>query len=278
MAFSQHKIFIPIDPYNIRKVDILHYLENIRIEIAQDLFTQREKVLLKEVLYEKFLNHKNLPFFLYHFLPIWEHVVKILFKDKIHPKIVELGCGSGTSSLLFALLGAKVIGIDLDKTLIEICYKRKCFYENCFKKNIDICFYDADVFNFSFKSYAPIDIFFSFFAFNLMQPSVILLRRIVPLLKHGGKIIIVDGNIKNIYNYLIPSRRRTGVLSPINIKKELKELGCRVIEIRYQCIAPPFALRNFILKPLTLKIENISKILGLHRYLSISYTIIAEKI
>lgn len=278
MISNQNNIFIPIDPYSITKADILHYLENIKKETAQDIFTQGEKVLLKKVLYEKFLNQKNLPFFLYHFLPIWEYVVKVIFKDSINPKIIEIGCGSGTSSLLFALLGAKVIGIDLDRTLIEICYKRKLFYENFYKKNINVCFYDANVFNFSFKSYAPIDIFFSLFAFNLMQPSNTLLQRIIPSLKHGGKIIIVDGNRKNIYNFLKPSRQRMGVLSPKNMKKELENLGCRVIEIRYQCIAPPFALRNLILKALTLKIENILKKLGLHKYLSISYTIIAEKI
>lgn len=53
----------------------------------------------------------------------WEKTVQYILKKKIpfeHLHLAEVGCGTGTFSLTFALLGAKVVLIDIDPQAISI--------------------------------------------------------------------------------------------------------------------------------------------------------------
>ncbi len=270
-------IFLPQSVETLKKGDILKYLQNLEIEIDQGLFTRSELLLLQDALYGKFLDKSRRPFFLYHFLPLWVNSVQTLFSESANPTVIELGCGTGTSSLLFAMLGAKVIGIEMNADLVVICNKRKEFYKN-HVGNLNVEFYQANTFEFPFEEHAPVDAFFSLFAFNLMKPADILLDRIIPALKRGGQIMIIDGNVYNIYNYIIPLRRRPGVLSPPIMKKEMKRLGCRVVSLKTHCGIPPFIFRSAITRGLFLRIEDIIKSLRLHRFFGVSYTIVAKKI
>ena len=104
----------------------------------------------------------------------------------------------------------------------------------------DVNFYNENVFDFPFENYAPVDGFFSLFAFNSMNPYDTLLDRLIPSLKQGGKMIIIDGNTRSIYNRFVASRRRSGMPSPIIMQKKLKALGCRILLIESHCAIPPF--------------------------------------
>lgn len=272
------KIFIPTNPKNIKQKEISRFLQNIEEEIASNLFTQNEiSILQQPKLYGKYLNKKTRLFFLYHFLPLWEKSIKTIFIEKTYPIIIELGCGGGMSCFLFSLLGAETIGIDLNIKLINICKKRKIFYKN-YTDQLKVNFHTKDVFNFRFQDYAPVDIFFSFFSFNLMKPYDTLLDHLIPSLKQGGRIIIIDGNTKSIYNHMVPSRRRKNLPSAEMIQKKLKTLGCKIISIETYCAIPSFVFRIPILRQFALKFENIIKKIGIHKFFGISYMIIAEKI
>lgn len=287
MSFQENKvirtedklkeIFIPESYEDIKQIDIFRYLQNLEIEIAEGLFSQKELLLLQEALYGKYLDIKRRPFFMYHFLPLWEQAIMVLFKDTDKPKIIELGCGTGTSSLLFALLGAEVIGIELNADLVEICNKRKRFYKK-YKDSIHIEFYQANTLDFHFNNHAPVDAFFSLFAFNLMKPPNILLERIVPALRQGGKISIIDGNSSSLYSKLLPSRRRPGVFNPTMMSKKLESLGCKIKLLETHCAIPSFIFKNKGLSTLALIFENMMRLIGLHKYLGISYTVVAEKV
>lgn len=272
----ENGLFIPNNPSDLKEDDIFRYLQNLEFEIDQGLFTQNELLLLQDALYGKFLDSSRRPFFLYHFLPLWVNSVQTLFRESANPTVIELGCGTGTSSLLFAMLGAKIIGIEMNANLVGICNKRKQFYER-HVGDLNAEFYQANTFEFPFEVHAPMDAFFSLFAFNLMKPADALLARLIPSLKQGGKLVIIDGNCSSLYSRLIPSRRRTGVLSLSSMTKELERLGCMVIKLETHCGIPPFVFRNAITQKLFLKIENIIKYLGLHRFFGVSYMIVAEK-
>ena len=269
-------LFIPNNPSDLQEDDIFRYLQNLEFEINQGLFTQNELLLLRDALYGKFLDNSRRPFFLYHFLPLWVNSVQTLFSESASPTIIELGCGTGTSSLLFAMLGARVIGVEMDADLVGICNKRKQFYEKQVG-DLNAEFYQADTFEFPFEKHAPVDAFFSLFAFNLMKPADILLGLIIPALKRGGQIMLIDGNVDNLYSYIIPSRRRPGVLRPPIMKKKMERLGCRVVKLGTNCGVPPFVFKNRMTQKLFSKIENIIKDLGLHRFFGISYTIVGRK-
>ena len=270
------EVFIPNNANDLKEDDIFRYLQNLELEIDQGLFTQNELLLLQDALYGKFLDRSLRSFFLYHFLPLWVNSVHTLFRESANPTVIELGCGTGTSSLLFAMLGAKVIGIEMDADLVGICNKRKQFYER-HVGNLNAEFFQANTFQFPFEEHAPIDAFFSLFAFNLMKPANFLLGRMIPALKKGGQIMIIDGNVDNLYSHIIPSRRRPGVLSPSMMKKEMEQLGCRVVSLEPHCDVPPFVFRSTIVQGMFLKLENIIKCLGLNRFFGVSYTIVAEK-
>lgn len=277
MHFHANKIFIPNKGQRINRKAIEAFLKNFEIENNQRLFTQDELLLLQDALLGKYTDKKKRPFFLYHFLPLWEKSCKVLFKDKPNPKIIELGCGTGTSSLLFSFLGAEVIGIELDNTLFNVCNKRKKFYENI-KQDIKVDFYNANTFDFPYSDHAPVDAFFSLFAFNLMKPCDVLLERIIPALKDGGKVVIIDGNNQNIYSKIIPSFRRPGVLSPKMMKDKFEKLDCGVSSLETNCAIPPFIFYHApIIKNIAIKFEKILKGIKLHRYFGVSYMIIAEK-
>ena len=275
---SRGKIpFIPNSPNKIRRKDIFHYLQNLEVEIDRGLFSENELLLLQEALYGKFLDRTRRPFFLYHFLPLWMNSVQTLFRDCANPKIIELGCGTGASSLLFAMLGAQVIGIEMNADLVGICNKRKRFYENYFG-NINAKFYQGNTFDFPFEEHPHVDGYFSLFAFNLMIPAYLLLARMIPSLKNGGKIMIIDGNSNNFYSWIIPSRRRLGVFSPLMMRKELENSGCRISKMETHCAIPPFIFGSAIARSFSLRIENIVRFSGLHRFFAVSYSVVPEKI
>ncbi|MCD6361185.1 MAG: class I SAM-dependent methyltransferase [Armatimonadetes bacterium] len=276
--YCDERFFIPNNSKKLQKDDVFRYLQNLELEIEQGLFTENEiLLLLQDALYGRFLYNSRRPFFLYHFLPLWMNSVQTLFRDCPNPKIIELGCGTGTSSLLFAILGARVIGVELNVDLVEICNKRKRFYER-YVGDLKAEFYQANTFDFPFEEHAPVDSFFSLFAFNLMKPADLLLARMMPALKKGGHIMIIDGNVNNIYSHIIPSRRRPGVLSPPMMKRELERLGCRVVKLETHCGIPPLIFRSAITRDMAFKMEDFIRVIGLHRFFGVSYTIVAEKI
>lgn len=232
-----------------------------------------ERRLLLQVILGRLVNERTRPFFFYHFGPLFAKAVNTLFCDEVTPLIVELGCGSGSASILFGLLGAKVIGIDLDSTLISACRKRQAFYEAEFGP-LDIEFHVADAFKFDYDQFALVDGIYSLFAFNTMQPSQELLARVVPALKSKGKIVISDGNMDSLYNRLFRSRL---ALTPSGMQSALSANGCKVISLEFHCVLPPVVARIRSAFELGLRVEHMLYRRGLMRWLGVSYTIVAER-
>lgn len=270
-------LHIPCSPRGTGREDISRYIANIEQEIGLGLFTPEEISLIRAALYGRFLDLQTRPFFLYHFLPLWERAIEVIFKDNPHPKVIELGCGTGTSSLLFSLLGAEVIGVDLDADLIALCNKRAAFYRDrgC---AVDARFYSGDSLAFDFDAHAPVDAVFSLFAFNLMKPCDVLLCRMVPALKPSGKIVIIDGNAGNLYARLVPSRRRPGVLTPERMQEALEALGCAVLHMETHCCLPPFLVNHSIAGRIAVGIEQRIKEMNIYKHLGVSYTVVGERV
>lgn len=266
-------IYIPKGGRSITSSNIRDYLANYLVEYQQIPFSPQEKEVLSDAMYEKVLDDHFRPFFYYHMVPLFYKAVSAAFSTSNAPTIIEIGCGSGAASLLFSMLGAKVIGIDLDPHLIGACRKRQEYYEDICGK-LDVTFHLADAFKFDYESVAPIDFVYSLFAFNLMQPSTTLLTLIVPHVRSGGRILISDGNKRSIYNRIFRPR---DVPKPAEIRALLVRRDFHVRYLEYDCIMPPLFVRNRALFSAGNKIEAILNALGLMRWLGISYTIEAEK-
>ena len=53
--------------------------------------------------------------------------IERLLKEKVAPKLLDAGCGTGTESLWFALNGADVTAIDIDDHLLAVANARRTF-------------------------------------------------------------------------------------------------------------------------------------------------------
>jgi len=268
------ELFRPESPQGFSVVDVERYFANSSIEWRKIPFSDSERNLLESVMLREFLDTRTRPFFLYHFGPLIEKAVSVFFRHGTRPCILELGCGSGSVSILFALLGAKVVGIDLEADLISACEKRRAFYERHFG-SLDLLFCRANAFEFQYSRVGPVDGIYSLFAFNTMQPSAKLLARVLPALKPGGKLVVSDGNRQSLYNRLFRPRR---VLTPHQMESELIANGCRVVETLFDCVVPPAACRIRPAFQVGLKLEGLLKRVGVMPWLGVSYTIVAERL
>lgn len=251
------------------------YLSNLVIEMEKTQFTSEEQSFLRsKQITGRLLDDSTRPYFYYHFGPLITKAVNSLFAEKQKPLILDLGCGSGMASILFGLLGAQVIGIDMNPVAIEVCHKRLSIYEKTVGP-LDVKFYADNIFDFKLSDLGPIDGVYSLFAFNLMQPSKELLGRLLPNIRTRGKIIISDGNLDSLYNRLVRPR---AVLIPDQLVSSLTEASCRTLSLDFHCIVPPVMAANGLLLHLGAGMERALDKLKLLRWLGISYTIVAERL
>jgi len=262
---------------------IWRWFNNMSIEF-EECFTQSEKkILLKYFETAKLLKYYNKEtgllkwwrrsFFRHHFLLNLTESVNYLFSNVQRPKILDLGCGIGTQSILYAMLGAEVIGIDLDSSALALLKKRQQFYQQVCERELNITIYEANALKFDYDSIFPLDGVFSMFAFNMMQPSTKLLEKIVPALRIGGCLVIFDGNCDSWVQKVFPNRPRN-TLSPTQLFQQLRDLGFTIVDHKGG-IAIPFLIwalmPNFIRQP-------IDNVLTKSWFFSVSHQIFASKI
>ena len=269
---TRRMIYRPELATGFTRLEAQRYLRNVFAELDEISFTADERNKLSQAAVAKLVNEKTRSFFFYHFLPLYVRAVHALFTRQ-RPLLVDLGCGSGSVSILFGMLGAKVVGIDVDSALIDACRKKLEFYRGR-DGEMDVTFHNTSVFDFDYTSLDPIDGIHSLFAFNLMQPSSKLLALAASALKPGGRIVISDGNRSSIVNRLF---RRRSVLTPSQMRRELALNGCETVSTEYNCVLPPVATRIAPVFAAGRGVESVLSALRVTRWLGVSYTIVAEK-
>lgn len=189
-----NRLYLP--PYRYYSKDTFcNWYCNLLLEMNLSEFEVSEKNFIRSYYVDAgFFKSWRSEFFIHHYVYNFIKSAHFILGATHSPTIVDLGCGLGTQSLYFALMGAKVISLDLDEFALSILKKRINIYENVAGRTLDISVHCADALTFDFSRFAPIDAIFSLFAFNLMQPSDQLLKQILPLLNSSSKLAILDGN------------------------------------------------------------------------------------
>jgi SAM-dependent methyltransferase len=177
-------------------------------------------------------------FFHHHFSRTFFQATQFLLEGDPRPRILDLGCGTGTQSLLFALTGADVFGLDLDEKALAILEKRKAFYEKESGRSLSLQVFKANSLEFDYRRIAPINGVYSMFAFNLMQPSSELINRLLVHLAPHARIAILDGNNLSWMARLLPWRKRA-VWSPPQLRNEFAQRGLRVVAHEGGVVLPP---------------------------------------
>jgi len=112
------------------------------------------------------------------------------------PELLEVGCGCGTEALWFATRGAKVLGIDLNTSRLDVARERKTILSEQFDLDINIEFAFADVFELDRTSH-QVDIIWMEQAFHHIEPRSELPGCLLQLLKPGGYVVIAEINAWN---------------------------------------------------------------------------------
>lgn len=63
--------------------------------------------------------------------------VSYLRVESGHHTILDVGCGLGMQSIISAMLGASVVGVDIRDDCIRLCEKRQAFYEGQLGRPLD---------------------------------------------------------------------------------------------------------------------------------------------
>jgi SAM-dependent methyltransferase len=247
---------------------------NIPMELEAGFLSESEQKYLQDYYSEAgLLRGYRRAFFKHHFSMTFHHASRFLLESKDTPTILDLGCGSGTQSLLLSLLGARVVGVDMDEVALGILEKRRRFYEEQAGRSLDLSVHCVDSFKFDYAAIAPIDGVHSTFAFNMMQPSSKLISTIEPHLAEGARIAILDGNSISWLPRFWPPRRRNA-WSPRQFRAELERRGFAITYHRGGVALAPL----FWACGLTRLMTGIDGILSRNWLFPISHQILAQRV
>lgn len=140
-----------------------------------------------------FKNRTVIPASVYAYGKRLEPMIKELINLKEPAKILDGGCGYGTESLLFSLLGHEVVGVDLVSERINIASSRIKFYQSFCNFPMKISFVNANIFSF-LESSPSFDIIWLMESISHIYPPLDFLCLVHRKLKKRGKLIISDPN------------------------------------------------------------------------------------
>lgn len=152
-------------------------------------------------------------------------------------KILDIGSGLGTQSLLFGFLGHSVVSIDLRTKRHQVAVRRKRFYEQELGRTLDIDFRLMNIFH--LDALDGYDLIWISNAISHIHPVEGLLQHCYRLLRNRGEVVIVDLNGMNPMKRLQTFRERglrvyTTRKDP-NTNQDVIYANERILSVSRQC-------------------------------------------
>lgn len=272
MSNNHNSLYLPQVANQLAQEDLWRWFQNIPEEIPLLSLSENERSSF-EGYYRSagLLKDWRRPFFRHHYALPLLLAVRELFSAAGRPRILDLGCGTGTQSLLFALLGAEVVAVDMDESALEVFRKRKALYEKRSGRSLDINIRSGNVFEMDFQSLGSFTAVYSLFAFNLMQPTKDLLERLEPHLTSRAVMAIQDGNRTHFFNRIF--RRRNDVASRNELRAGLQNVGFASVRHIGGYAIPPVFWRLVSARVL----EPIDRLFTKSDLLAVSYLHVARR-
>lgn len=247
----EKELYLPRSAAEFDEGNVWRWYGNIERELAELPLSEAERASFHEYYREAgLLTGWRRKFFRHHYVRPLQLAVGRIFEERLDVTVLDLGCGTGTQSILFALAGARVVGVDLDTHALGILRKRQAHYESLAGRKLDITLVSGNIFELDLGQYGPFSAIYSMFAFNMMQPTVKLVPRLARHLTSDAIFAVQDGNRIHLYNRFF---RRRSVLSRRELARELQAVGFTQIDhIGGYSIPPPFwtVLPRGLLTPL----------------------------
>lgn len=234
------KVFLP-QPGVCRADAVRAWFGNVSRELEAGVHGGSERVQFEGYYVEAgLLQAWRRPFFWRHYAETLAESASFLLGSKTTPTILDLGCGTGTQSLLFALHGAKVVAADMDQVALRVFRRRLELYQELCGRTLPVTIVEGNTFELEYEKLGPFDGVYSLFAFNIMQPSAKLVDTLLPHLASGAHWAVLDGNSLSVWTKFLRSRRRRA-WSPRDMARELSARGFRVLSQQGGVALPPLA-------------------------------------
>ncbi len=110
--------------------------------------------------------------------------------------VLDAGSGYGTESLLFSMLGKKVVGVELVPVRVELARSRTPFFQSVCDFPLNIEFVNANVLRY-LRTSEVFDVIWAMEAVSHIYPPADFFRVARDSLKPGGRLIVSDPNRLN---------------------------------------------------------------------------------
>lgn len=119
------------------------------------------------------------------FVQTWGAVTEVLARRSFGPRVLDLGCGPGWTSVFLAARGLQVTAADLSPDMLQIAG------ENAKRHGVELELREADM-QAGFDLGADFDAVLIFDALHHCQDEVAVLRHCYDALRPGGAILLVE--------------------------------------------------------------------------------------
>ena len=131
-------------------------------------------------------------FFAMRLQPVLSYICQFISNQSRPPHILDLGCGFGIESVLLALTGAKVHGVDGWKPMIEQAQKRLGSYQTKHNIHLDLRYDHKNLFH--FEPSEAYDAVYSSATLHHIEPIFEAFQKIATLIRPGGYFFLSDEN------------------------------------------------------------------------------------
>mgnify|MGYP001466393141 CR=1 FL=1 len=219
--------------------------------------TADEKALLgsTHLYYGRYLNPALRNYFVETVIPHIARATDYLSQVPDAPVILDLGCGLGMQSFIFANQGAKVVAVDIREETIALARKRKAWYEHKLGKALDVEFVHCDFRKASVDDFdTRFDCLFSMSAFSYITPLADTVALLSALLKEDGRLFLYESNATHVISAMkgsdLPTPADTlAAFAAHGFEKDFLYGGCALPGLFWK-----FAFLN---KPLLHPIDNV---------------------
>jgi SAM-dependent methyltransferase len=200
-------IFIPQSVNDISTESVWKFYKNIFTEIKHCAFSEKEL----EKIFDYHAGFGNIAarhfehlYYKQQFCSPLSREVKRAFNSFKKPIVLDLCCGVGMQSILFALLGAtKVVAVDIDKLKLSAFRKRLDYYNSLLTKPLEIEILEADVLQQCLSKYGKFDVVYSHFGIGYLLPAEKIFEKLGVCVNSGGLILLEQANPEYILSIFL---------------------------------------------------------------------------
>jgi 2-polyprenyl-3-methyl-5-hydroxy-6-metoxy-1,4-benzoquinol methylase len=245
-------------------------------EVRDPRYNDRELALFSDPVwyYGRYLNPASRNYALRNADANVSVAIQYLRSDASSVRLLDLGCGLGMQSIIFAALGWDVVGVDVSEECVALCRKRKQYFEQRLHRELNLRFVALDFKKADADSVGrQFDALFSMSAFAHIRPLQETVAKVADLLTASGRVFLWDQNPGYLLLDSLGLNRRR-VSRPNHIREELARHGFTTELLRGACAIPRQLWREGILEHTA---SQLNSVLNKSMTLSFSYLLGAAR-